>query len=162
MVNTGANIAAETNTKVQMTDEDSYTLEISRVIKAPRQTVFDAFTKPEIFSQWWGPKGVSCKNVTIDLQIGGAYSLEMHHESGNVHHLSGEYQKISPPDHLAMTWHWGVGEEKGAATNVALTFNDHPDGTEVVLVHDGFATEEFRDNHNSGWSGSFDCLEGII
>jgi glutathione S-transferase len=153
---------AEAQTSVQLSGEDSYTLEIRRLIKAPRAKVFDAFVQPEIFGQWWGPKGVTCRNLKIDARVGGDYSLEMHHESGNVHHLSGSYQKIDRPRELVYSWQWGVGDEKGQVTNVALSFNDHTEGTEIVLLHTGFDTAENRDNHNSGWSGSFDCLVQII
>ncbi len=152
----------ETNVKTTMGEDESYVLELRRIIKAPRQRVFDAFVNPEVFRKWWGPEGVQVENLALDVRVGGEYSLEMHHSSGNIHYLSGVYSVIEAPERLAYSWHWGVGEEKGAATLVELAFLDVDGGTEVVLTHSGFDSEEARNNHNSGWGGSFNCLETVI
>jgi uncharacterized protein YndB with AHSA1/START domain len=43
-----------------------------------------------------------------------------------------------------------------------MEFHDVAEGTEIVLTHKGFATEESRDQHGDGWSGSFGCLVEIL
>lgn len=52
-------------------------LVIVREFNAPRQLVFDSFTKPEHLSQWWGPKGSSISIVTADIQPGGIFHYKL-------------------------------------------------------------------------------------
>jgi uncharacterized protein YndB with AHSA1/START domain len=129
-----------------------------RTFHAARPRVFEAFTNPQALSQWWGPAGVTAPRVEVDLWPGGAFEIDMHHDSGNVHYLSGVYEEISPHDRLVFSWAWGRDEDKGPATHVTLEFHDVAAGTEIVLTHRGFATEEAQSQHSSGWGGCFDCL----
>jgi uncharacterized protein YndB with AHSA1/START domain len=50
---------------------------ITRVIKAPCQLVFKAWTDPRQMAQWWSPQDVECRSVSADLKIGGAYRIHM-------------------------------------------------------------------------------------
>ncbi len=45
----------------------------TRTIKAPRQLVFDCFTKPEHLLKWWGPAGMTMEVANVDLRPGGLY-----------------------------------------------------------------------------------------
>ncbi len=145
-------------TNAAVTEDGGFILEMSRTFNADRPRVFEAFTKPESLAQWWGPVGVSAPRVELDLQKGGAFEIDMHNSSGGVHYLSGVYEEISPHDRLVFTWAWGQGADKGPSTHVTLEFRDVADGTEILLTHRGFATEDARDQHGSGWTGCFECL----
>ncbi len=154
---------AEAQVTATMAADDSYGLEVRRLFDTPREQVFEAFTNPDIFRKWWGPAGVHVPVLDMDVRVGGRFSLEMHGErDGNVHHLSGEYKVVDPPKTLAYSWQWGVGADKGAVTSVTLRFNDLGGTTELVLIHEGFADESIRANHESGWCSSFDCLQGTL
>ena len=141
------------------TDDGGFVLEMRRTFQAERERVFEAFTRPDALSQWWGPAGVSAPRVELDLRHGGSFEIDMHHDSGNVHYLSGVYEEITPHDRLVFSWAWGQGEDKGPATHVTLEFHDVAEGTEIVLTHRGFATEEGQHQHGSGWGGCFECLD---
>ncbi len=149
---------------IQMTDADSEgaTLRLTRNFSAPRETVYRAFTDPEVLSKWWGPKGVTCQAVDMDVRPGGRYHLEMLSPEGNTHILDGEYREVTPSSRLVYTWTWGMGPLAGHETLVTLEFNDRGGATELVLTHEMLVDEEARDLHGKGWSSSLDCLEELL
>ena len=106
-----------------VTEGGGFVLEMRRTFQAERSRVFDAFTKPEALAAWWGPEGVTAPRVELDLRPGGAFAVDMHHEKGAVHYLSGVYEEITPPERLVYSWAWGQGEDKGPSTHV---YSPHP------------------------------------
>ena len=52
-------------------------LEITRVIKAPRSAVWQAWTDPNQFAQWWIPAPALCRVAKMDVRPGGALLTEM-------------------------------------------------------------------------------------
>ena len=56
---------------------------ISRVIDAPRELVFEAFTDPTHLVQFWGPKGFTAPACEVDLRVGGAFRVEMRAPDGS-------------------------------------------------------------------------------
>ena len=137
-------------------------LQLRRTFAAPRDRVFRAWTDAKQFALWFHP---STDHTTIvsqmDLKVGGAYSLEMHHKSGNVHKLSGTYQQIKPPEKLVFTWRWAT-DPPGQESVVSLEFHDLGDATEILLNHGQFPSAESREQHNHGWMGCFEQLQGYL
>ncbi len=50
---------------------DDNAIVISRVFDAPREKVWDAWTKPEQVAKWWGPTGFTTPVCKIDFRVGG-------------------------------------------------------------------------------------------
>lgn len=50
---------------------------ISRVLDAPREAVFDAWTDPEQLGQWFGPSGLTIQTHAIDVREGGVWRFDM-------------------------------------------------------------------------------------
>jgi uncharacterized protein YndB with AHSA1/START domain len=137
-------------------------LQLRRTFAAPRERVFRAWTDAREFALWFHPTAEHTTVITrLDLKVGGNYSLEMHHKSGNVHKLSGTYQQIKPPEKLAFTWRWDT-DYPGQETLVSLDFLDVGGATEIVLSHGQFPDAETRDKHNQGWLGCFDQLKTYL
>ncbi len=137
-------------------------LRLARTFAAPREAVFRAFTEAEAMSEWFGPKGCTCRNVVSDARPGGRYSLEMHTGEGNVYHLSGAFREVTPPERLVYTWVWGEGDFAGVETLVTLAFHDRGGQTELDLTHELLPGERARELHEQGWSSSFDCLAEVL
>jgi uncharacterized protein YndB with AHSA1/START domain len=135
-------------------------LSISRVIRAPREKDFSAWTTPELLTQWWGPGHVTCPEAHVDLREGGGYRLANLEADGSIVWISGRFERVRAPEELVYTWK--VSIIPGEATLVRVKFLPHPDGTELVLVHERFATEALRDMHLQGWGGCLDKLEAFI
>jgi glutathione S-transferase len=146
-----------------MTARDTFDLTVSRTIRAPRQKVFDAFIKPELIKQWFGPRGFTITDASLDARVGGRYRVTMRPRSGESHAVGGEYREIKAPERLVFTWKW-EGEEMGAMgeTLVTVTLDErrgeHGVETEVRLLHSGFPAPEVRDGHSSGWNSALNKL----
>ena len=137
-------------------------LQLRRTFAAPRDRVFRAWTDAREFALWFHPTTDHTTIITqLDLKVGGKYSLEMHHKSGNVHRLSGVYQQIKAPEKLVFTWHWDT-DPPGQETLVSLEFRDLGNATEILVNHGQFPTTESRDKHNEGWIGCMDQLVSYL
>ena len=144
---------------------DDRTLLIRRVLDAPRELVFAAWTEPAQATQWWGPRGFTTASAEMDVRIGGAWRRRMRSPEGAEHISRGVYREIVPPERLVFTFSWeqGGAPGHGPETVVTLTFADLGDGrTEFVLRQEGFATVAGRDDHHRGWSGALDRLDGYL
>lgn len=138
-------------------------LQISKVIKAKRPRVFEAWTKPELLQQWFGPENTIAPSADIDFRVGGAYRIQVQACEGSddtgIRRLSqatGVYKEIVPNERIRFTWHgdWDPSLE----TMVTVVFKDVAGGTEVTLTHERFVTAESRDKHQHGWTGSLEKL----
>src|SRR5450432_2350474 len=107
-----------TNTKLNITANGEQEIVITRAFNAPRQLVFDAFTKPELVKQWLtGPPGWSMPICEIDERVGGKYRWVWHHSNGTDMGVSGVYREIVPPRRIVSTERfdeaWCPGEALG-------------------------------------------------
>lgn len=106
-------------------------IEATRVIHAPRERVFEAFTDPAVLGTWWGPDGFTTTTQRFDLRPGGVWDLVMHGPDGTDHPNHIVFREVEAPeriryDHGASAVHPGgfqntfVLEERGEATLVAM------------------------------------------
>ena len=137
---------------------------ITRLYDAPRQLVFDAWTKPEHLEQWQGaPKGMTVTVERSDIQPGGKFKLCMHGQDGTDHWLQGEYREVTPPERLVFTHAWlNAQGECGIPTVVTLTFTAQGDKTLLTLHQTGFSSVRDREGHREGWTSTFDRLEEYL
>lgn len=133
-------------------------LQVKRTFAAPRDRVFRAWTDAKQFALWFHPTTDYTTVITeLDLRVGGAYSLEMHHKGGNIHTLRGTYKEVRPPEKLVFTWRW-QREDASPESVVTVEFRDLGSSTEVSLTHQNLINAEERAKHNEGWNG---CLEQL-
>lgn len=65
--------------KMQITiDKDTKELTVVREFNAPRQMVWDAWTKPELMAKWWGPRAFTTEIREMDVREGGVWYYVMH------------------------------------------------------------------------------------
>jgi uncharacterized protein YndB with AHSA1/START domain len=138
-------------------------LKLNRLIKAPRERVFAAWTTPADIQKWLGGEGCLVSSAQVDLRVGGEYRFSMKSAEGGKSEAFGIYRVINPPSQLVFTWN-----SKGCCagmenmdTQVTVDFIEQKDGTEVQITHEGFPDEEIRERHNYGWTGSLDKLEKL-
>jgi uncharacterized protein YndB with AHSA1/START domain len=137
-------------------------LHMERVLPAPRERVFAAFTDPRELPKWWGPHGFTMPEVELDLRAGGDYRFTMQPPEGDRFHLEGEFLEVDPPARLAYTFRWDPPDPDDRETTVRLSFADLGDSTEVVLDQAGFATEARLNLHDQGWADSFERLRDAL
>jgi len=135
-------------------------LEIKHTCSASRERVFRAWTDPAELARWFHPSVDHSTLVPeLDLRVGGAYRLEMHHKTGTIHRLYGTYREINPPEKLVFSWRW---QPDGPESLVTLEFRDLSTTTEIHLTHEHLPSIEERDKHNHGWLGCLDQLNKYL
>jgi uncharacterized protein YndB with AHSA1/START domain len=135
-------------------------LRITRTFPASRDRVFDAFTRPELLRQWWGPAGFSLPQAELDLRVGGGYRFAMRPPEGEVAYLRGVFKEVERPSRLAYTWVWEAMPH--SQTLVTIEFHEAEGDTEVVLTQQPFTDADDVARHELGWRGGLDRLEEIL
>jgi uncharacterized protein YndB with AHSA1/START domain len=139
---------------------ETYELSVTKVIRAPRATVFEAWTTPSWLERWYGLADDWRTPVAeVDLRVGGRYRLGLQPPGSSVFHEAGEYLEVVADERLVYTVESTAWE--GTQT-VTVEFRDHADGTEVVLVESGFPTAALRDEHAGGWPRFVDRLARAV
>jgi uncharacterized protein YndB with AHSA1/START domain len=135
-------------------------LEIKRLINAPRDRVYAAWTDPAQLKEWFGPANVRTRNFTADARVGGKYLWDLINEEGEDMTISGEYRELVPRKKIVFTWKWDDDEAwKYTSSVVTVELSDRDSGTELRLIHEKLPSEESRDRHNEGWNSVVDRLE---
>lgn len=133
-------------------------VEIRRTIAAPRQRVFEAWTRPEEVRKWAAPGAMTVSDVQIDLRVGGRFRIVMAHPEGGEHPATGVYREVDPPRRIVYTWAWETRAEAGEGL-VTVEFHDRGPDTDVVLRHEGLPSEGECARHETGWNG---CLDKFV
>lgn len=135
------------------------TLRLRRTFKAPRATVFAAFTDPAILVRWLGPEDCTMGEVAFEARVGGAFRFVYQSPKFGVMEAVGVVTALRPLEHLAYTWRWREDDPQDEHESaVRIDFIDHGSATEVVFVHENLASEESRDRHEGGWTSALDHL----
>jgi len=113
-------------------------LVVTRTFNAPARIVFEAWSNPELFKQWWVPKSVGMSLVSCDMDIrtGGKYRLVFSHpDFDQPMAFFGTYKEVTPPMRLVWT---NEDSDQGALTTV--TFEENA-GKTLVTFHELYPTE---------------------
>jgi uncharacterized protein YndB with AHSA1/START domain len=150
------NATKENRTTVERKSEREVV--ITRTINGPARIVFEAFTQPELFKQWWVPKsfGMSLVSCEMDVRVGGRYRLVF----GPGAEFYGRYLEVTP--HSRLVWTNEEGEEGGAVTTVTF---EEKDGTTLLVMHDLYPSKEALDaaaGMEEGMSETLDQLEEFV
>ena len=142
----------------------AHEITIRRVLDAPREEVWDAWTQPDRLAAWWGPRGWSTppENVAIDLRPGGGLRVtSLSDEDGSEMTTVGTFSAVVEPERLAFdeasedAWHDGASS--------TVTFTDLGDGrTEMVLRSTIHTTDEMRVQAEAGMTGAVDRLAELL
>jgi uncharacterized protein YndB with AHSA1/START domain len=135
MVTTGRNAPARPETA----DRE---IVVARVIEAPRELVFEAFTEVRHVSQWWGPQGFTTTTRSFDFRVGGEWDFVMHGPDGTDYREWIRWTDIAPPGRITLL-HGEFRDDPNAFASV-LTFA--PEGaTTRIEMRTVFPTKELRD-----------------
>ena len=139
-------------------------LVVTRTFNAPARLVFQTWTKPELFMQWWVPKsfGMTMLSCEMDIRTGGTYRLVFKHPaSGEPMAFFGKYIEVVPNSRLV----WSNDESPdGAITTV--TFEEKA-GQTLLVMRDLYPSKEALDaavesGSTSGIGETFDQLDTFL
>lgn len=119
----------------------SHEITITRLIDAPRERVFDAWTNPDSLNSWWGPQGFTNTTQSIDVRSGGVWQFVMHSPDGTDYPNRITFEEIIRPERI--TYLHGEDEGKPRDFHTTVTFEDAGDGTRLTMRM-VFATAELR------------------
>src|ERR1035441_1301649 len=142
------------------TMEQSTKLSVTRLIKAPRERVFTAWTTPADILKWFGPETCQTLSAKVNLRAGGDYHIRVKSaEMGEVN-LDGKFREVKWPGKLVYTWNFsGNPKLDFGESQVTVEFLDRNGATEVQVTHEQLPNEEVKEDHTQGWNGSLDKLE---
>lgn len=145
---------------------------ITRVLNAPRDLVFQAFTDPMHLGRWYAPVGCSLHIVSFDAREGGSFHTcirsTQHHDCW----CKGIFLEVVKPSRLVYTMaiadadgnlvsptDAGMDPEWPAETVVTVTFEEHDGGTKVTLHQTALESVDKRTGAYPSWLQMFDKLE---
>jgi uncharacterized protein YndB with AHSA1/START domain len=115
---------------------------MSRIIDAPRELVFEAFTEVRHLSRWWGPEGFTTTTRSFEFRAGGAWDFVMHGPDGTDYQEWVTWTQIVPPERIALL-HGEFRDDPNAFESVML-FESAGEQTKVA-TRAVFPTKELRD-----------------
>jgi uncharacterized protein YndB with AHSA1/START domain len=148
-------------------NEDAVVIE--RTFDAPIDLVWQMWTDPEHFKQWYGPQGFSVPVAEMDLRVGGKRLICMASPDGSMKMwTTGEYTEIVPKVRLVYTESqadengnllspgaMGMPEGYPAKTEVSVVLEVLDGRTKMVMTHAGIPAES---GGSGGWEQAFDKL----
>jgi len=155
--------------------QGTHEFRIERVLDAPRQLVWNAWTSPELVMKWWGPDYFTSPSCKIDLRVGGNFVFCMRGPDGSDYWNGGIYREIVPIEKLVSTiW---FSTEAGDIVDPAsygfdpifpkeqhqtVTFEDMSEKTKLTIDYE-VESEEILEimrkvQMREGWETSLDKL----
>ncbi len=143
-------------------------IEVSRTFEAPLELLWKAWTDPEHFMKWYGPKGFTAPTCEIDLREGGRHLWSMQSPDGRQMYFTGSYKEVVPMERLVYSDAssdaegnvMDMGEGMHGSMDVTVTFV-HADGkTTVTVSHVGAG--DGADYAAMGWEQAFDKLTAVL
>lgn len=155
-------------------------LAMSRIFRASRARLWEAWTDPERFGRWFGPKGVTTTIISADIRPGGHLHCAMDFPGGPRIWAKLVYREVEPLTRLV--WEHSFSDPDGAIAGSpfggawpkqllnTVLFEDAGEDTRIRLTSsplDAAPDEEaaFRgalDSMHGGWSGNFDVLDEFL
>jgi uncharacterized protein YndB with AHSA1/START domain len=134
---------------------------ITRVFDAPRERLWQEWTEPERFADWFGggESDVPLSTVSMDVRPGGSWRLTMYAGPERFEiRWNGEYREVVEPERLVFTISDQPDDDAYELIIVDLT--DLGDGRTEMLFHQlGRMTPEQYERAGQGWAGFFDRLD---
>jgi uncharacterized protein YndB with AHSA1/START domain len=115
---------------------------ITRTFDAPARLVFEAWTTPELFKQWWVPKssGATLLSCEQDIRVGGSYRLEFAHpKAAAPMAFFGRYLEVVPNARLVWT-----NEESDGGAVTTVTFEEK-DGKTLLVMRELYPSKQALD-----------------
>lgn len=138
-------------------------LVVTRTVNAPARIVYEAWTNPELFKQWWVPKsfGLTLLSCDLDVRVGGQYRLVFRHGDSDMPFF-GKYLEVIPNSRIVWT-----NEEGGDAGPVTTATFEEKDGKTEVVLHELYPSKESLDaamasGEKSGMDETFAQLDELL
>jgi uncharacterized protein YndB with AHSA1/START domain len=113
-------------------EQAARTIVTTRVLDAPRELVFEAWTDPKHLVKWWGPNGFTTTVRTIEVRPGGVWRFVMHGPDGVDYENRIVYEEIVKPERLVYR-HSGGDDVEPVQFQTTVTFEDLGGKTRLTM-----------------------------
>jgi uncharacterized protein YndB with AHSA1/START domain len=120
---------------------------VTRTFDAPVRLVFEAWSKPELFKQWWVPRsmGMTLRSCEMDVRTGGKYRLVFGDDPANPFAFFGTYVDVVPDQRIVWT-----NEEGGPDGSVTTVTFEEKNGKTMLVLSELYPTKEALDAAGTG------------
>lgn len=125
-------------------------LTLQRVIRAPRDAVWSAWTDPSRLEQWWIPAPTLCRVERLEVRPGGAFVTRMGEDGERFEpHMDAIFLVVDDGERIVFTnaidSAWRPAVPAPVPMTAEITLDDHPDGTDYrILVRHGNPADRAR------------------
>jgi len=113
--------------------KDEPTIVVTRLVDAPRELVWQAWTEPRHIAKWWGPNGFTNTIHAMEVKPGGVWRFIMHGPDGTDWPNKIVYREVVRPERLVYD-HSGEGANDPHRFHVTVTFVDRAGKTEITMA----------------------------
>ena len=140
----------------------SNTVQLHRVLSAPPERVYRAFTDPDALVKWMAPHGFTAKVHYIDARVGGTYKMSFtNFTTKHSHSFGGKYLEMKPNELLKYIDKFDNPQMPGEMT-VTITFREVMCGTEVKITQEGIPEMIPAEMCYMGWQQSLALLTQLV
>jgi uncharacterized protein YndB with AHSA1/START domain len=138
------------------------TIQLHRVLAAPPERVFRAFTDPDARARWLPPNGFTGKVHQSDLRVGGTYRMSFtNFTTGSSHSFGGTYVEIVPGERLRYTDRFDDPNLPGEM-QVTVVFRKVSVGTDLSIAQEGVPDVIPAESCYLGWQESLTQLRMLV
>jgi uncharacterized protein YndB with AHSA1/START domain len=142
-------------------------LSLRRVIRAPRDRVFQAWSTPEALAAWWGPDGFTAPRCEVDFRTGGAIRIDMADSEGSLYPMQGEFREVVPPERIVFVGRPLDSEGKPLFEVLhTVTLTESKGGTTVEVHAKVLSTTKgaapYLQGMEPGWTQQLGRLDGYL
>ena len=135
---------------------------LHRVLKAPPEKVFRAFSDTTAFTSWLPPYGYLCVAQQMDFKVGGNYKMTFtNFSTGKEMAFGGEYLEIKPNEFLKYSDKFDDPNLPGEMMTT-VTFNKVSVGTEIKITQEGIPSAIPIEMCYLGWQESLEKLKKLV
>jgi uncharacterized protein YndB with AHSA1/START domain len=118
---------------------------ISRILDAPRELVFEAFTHVRHLARWWGPDGFTTTTRAFEFRAGGEWVFVMHGPDGTDYPEWISWTEITPPARIALVHGEFPGDPNAFTSVLTFAVEEGPSPATRLEMRTLFPTRELRD-----------------
>lgn len=139
-----------------------HSVHLHRVLRAPPERVWRAFTDARAMAKWLPPYGFTCEVHAFDARVGGRFHMAFHHfGSGHAHGFGGEYLELVPHERLRYTDRFDDPALPGVM-EVTVNLRAVLGGTELRVTQSGIPAAIPPDMCYLGWQESLAQLALLV
>jgi uncharacterized protein YndB with AHSA1/START domain len=136
---------------------------VTRTFDSPARLVFEAWSKAELFEQWWVPRslGATLRSCELDVRTGGTYRLVFGEDPANTMAFYGRYLEVVPNSRIVWT-----NDEAGESASVTTVTLEERDGKTHLVLSELYPSKEAFDAAGTGaqdaLSETFEQLDEVL